>query len=383
MYQNLTDAMKMFLSRGRPFLRKMVLGKGNPSERSEALAGNSILLAQPTPGEIAAVLPPPEEQMSDNLCVIFTTERSDVKRATPLQVSREQYLACAKLRKEQCYAFADVELGDASVLPRDGVPESLVRDAVSMPEAQYFEPSFDSVAKPQDASAKVGEDIVEAEDETPLAEATAAADDIPELQSRSETQALDGQTLLGLDEAHADDPLSQMLLLQKSLQVLTEDCRRTLSRQTAYHAAAEKDDKDVAAIAGGTQQCKERFVAVQELARRMKEQTHFEVVRQQDPEEQGENQAARPNEQRRGRSIQAAMDCWRQQAAGSGAPASSRTGASASVAAAAAPSFAIERTAAEPSGVLSAAAVPAERTSTPIGLNVQAGAPLSMFDPIS
>ena len=87
MYQNLTDAMKMFLSRGRPFLRKMVLGKGNPSERSEALAGNSILLAQPTPGEIAAVLPPPEEQMSDNLCVIFTTERSDVRRATPLQVS--------------------------------------------------------------------------------------------------------------------------------------------------------------------------------------------------------------------------------------------------------------------------------------------------------
>ena len=185
MYQQLTDAMKMLLGRGRPFMRKLVLGKGCPSERSAALEGNSILLAQPTPGEVAAVLPPQEEQMSDNLCVIFTTERSDVKRAAPLQVSRAQYLACAKLRKEVCYAFADVELGDGTALPENGVPEALVREAVSMPEAQHFEPSFDSVAKPQ-VTVKVAEDVVDAEDETTMAEAEAAEGEAPELQSRDE-----------------------------------------------------------------------------------------------------------------------------------------------------------------------------------------------------
>ena len=45
-----------------------------------------------------------------------------------------------------------------------------------MQEADNFEPSFDSVAKPQDASAKVAEDVVEAEDETTMAEAAAAAE---------------------------------------------------------------------------------------------------------------------------------------------------------------------------------------------------------------
>ena len=34
-----------------------------------------------------------------------------------------------------------------------------------MAPAQYFEPSFDTIAKPRDASAKVSEDVVEAENE--------------------------------------------------------------------------------------------------------------------------------------------------------------------------------------------------------------------------
>ncbi len=41
----------------------------------------------------------------------------------------------------------------------------------------HFEPSFASVAKPQDPSAKVAEDVVDAEDETSMAEGAAAADD--------------------------------------------------------------------------------------------------------------------------------------------------------------------------------------------------------------
>ena len=52
-----------------------------------------------------------------------------------------------------------------------------------MQETEYFEPSFDSVAKPQDASAKVAEDVVEAEDETTMAVASAVVDEGGELRS--------------------------------------------------------------------------------------------------------------------------------------------------------------------------------------------------------
>jgi hypothetical protein len=183
--------------------------------------GNSILLAQPTPGQIAAVLPPSDEQMSDKMIVIFTTERSDVRRATHLVVARKLYVACAQLRREVCYAFADVELGDASNLPEDGVPERLVAEAVSMPEAQWFETSFDNIAKPHDPFSKVIENVVSAEDETTLPDAAEAEDGSSARTGQAEAPAPDGEVLLWLDEANADDPLAQALLLQQGLQSWT------------------------------------------------------------------------------------------------------------------------------------------------------------------
>jgi len=130
-YQHLSDAMKMFLSSGRPFLRKLILGKGDPSELSSALVGNSVLLAQPSPGNIYDMLPPPPENMSDALSVIFTTSRSDVKRAKPLQIPRNLYLECAQLRRRICYAFADVSVGDASHFPEAGVPSEIGRGYIN------------------------------------------------------------------------------------------------------------------------------------------------------------------------------------------------------------------------------------------------------------
>ena len=101
--------------------------------------------------------------------------------------------------REVCYAFADVEIDDASCLPDQGVSDLFVRTALHMQEADYFEPSFDSVAKPQDASAKVAEDVVEAEDETTMAEAAAAAREAGEWNSRESASAPEAQSLLGLD----------------------------------------------------------------------------------------------------------------------------------------------------------------------------------------
>ena len=121
-------SMRMLLGRGRPLYREVILGKGSPREVSSGLHGNAILLAQPTTGEIRAQLPPPRDHLTDNIVVVFTTDRQDVRKAKDLEVSRGRYSRCAELRKEVCYAFADVEISKSSAeecLPEQGVPDCL------------------------------------------------------------------------------------------------------------------------------------------------------------------------------------------------------------------------------------------------------------------
>ena len=72
-FLNLSDGMRMLLCRGRPYFRKIILGKGDSTETSCALGGNALLLAQPSTGEIQKQMPPPANHFSDGLCIIFTT----------------------------------------------------------------------------------------------------------------------------------------------------------------------------------------------------------------------------------------------------------------------------------------------------------------------
>ncbi len=180
----------------------------------------------------------------------------------------------------------------------------------------HFEPSFDSVAKPQGASAKVAEDVVDAEDETNMAEAEAAEGEAPELQSRDEGKTPDQQHLLGLDEAHADDPLAQIVVLQKGLQILNSESQQILARQRRYHAAVEKNDKDLIGMVGGAQQCQQRIVDIQELYRKIRKLEYVDVVPKQDSDGADNDM-----------SIDAAMNRWQQQRPASAATASSGTGA--------------------------------------------------------
>ncbi len=157
LYQQLSDVMKMLLSRGRPYFRKIVLGKGHPADVSAGLVGNTILLAQPNTGQIQKQLPPPRDAFGDALTVVFTTAREDVAKAKPLQVSRSLYLRCARIRQQVCYAFADAHISESAaeeLLPEDGVPEIFVQEAVHMEEAKFFEPSMDGPAKLRDPGSK-------------------------------------------------------------------------------------------------------------------------------------------------------------------------------------------------------------------------------------
>ena len=112
------------------------------------------------------------------LSVIFTTNRSDVKRALPLIISRSLFLECAHLRQQICYAFADVEIGAAAHLPENGVPAEILEEAIHLPEAKHFEATFESVAKVGDPSAKFPEDTIQADTEDDANENNTQAEDI-------------------------------------------------------------------------------------------------------------------------------------------------------------------------------------------------------------
>ena len=299
LYQQLSDVMKMLLSRGRPYFRKIVLGKGHPADVSAGLVGNTILLAQPNTGQIQKQLPPPRDAFGDALTVVFTTAREDVAKAKPLQVSRSLYLRCAHIRQQVCYAFADVHISESAaeeLLPEDGVPEIFVQEAVHMEEARFFEPSMDGPAKlrdpgskEQDAGSAEEEEDEEAEgkqnhegaagsgDEQAPAASTeeGAAGSGDEHAPAASTEAGDSgppvaEELIGLDEADLDDPLSKVLVLQSRLKALQKAGDNLVKRQLRHAALTENKEEDMVAINGQTEECRQHFIEMQSVIRQMK-----------------------------------------------------------------------------------------------------------------
>ena len=219
----------MLLGRGRPFYRKLILGHGEPDTNQAALVGNSILLAQPTTGEIQATLPPPVEALGDNMVVIFTKSRDDVRKAKQLFVPREHYLKCARLRQEGGYAYTDVQVSETAAkqtLPENGVPEVIVREAHHMSEAQFFKPNLDGPASERLPEAKEPE-LVSADEDSQTHQGQddetqdTMQEDTEEQKMNSFLQDMDStsENLIGLDEAHTHDPLRQILSLQKQMEL--------------------------------------------------------------------------------------------------------------------------------------------------------------------
>ena len=100
---------------------------------------------QPKSREIIQALPPTREAMADAFVVLFTTSREDVKKAKMLEVPREEYMQCARLRAKVCPAFADTTLSEEAALeslPAAGVPDAFVDAALHLEEAKHFEPNF-------------------------------------------------------------------------------------------------------------------------------------------------------------------------------------------------------------------------------------------------
>ena len=290
LFQDLNYAMRTLLGRGRPYLRKIILrGNGSQGEsdaKESGLVGNSILLAQPTTGEIQATLPPPVDSLGDNMVVIFTRNREDVRKAKHLFVSRERFLQCAKIRKNVCYAYQDVTVDEAAAaqdLPEDGVPDVFVQEAYHMSEAQFFEPKLDgpaSVRVPETGPSSCV-DCVDADKEIEDDEARDGSE-LVDADKEAEEQNVDStnETVLGLDEAHTDDPLRQLLCIQRQMQLLKEEGQQLLRRQAKMSSngeehptgcCADSTDSLYVQVEAGKEQCKHYFLSLREMAKQLRD----------------------------------------------------------------------------------------------------------------
>ena len=210
------------------------------------------------------------------MTVIFTTSRADVARAKPCQVSRSKFLRCAQIRKELCYAFADVKISEenaASLLPEDGVPDVILREAVHMQEAAYFEPRMDGPANLRDPCAKDPEVLSVAVDagaeETELADDEEASAVRMEEDARVSEGTVVSETLLGLDESHGDDPLGSLIVLQSRLRALQAEGDSLAERRSRLRAKGTPDPDDVVHVNAGIEQLRQHFVELKAIIRRM------------------------------------------------------------------------------------------------------------------
>ena len=68
-YQNLSEATRTLLGRGRLLHQKVILKRGAPEEQSVGLTGNIVMLTQPKSSEIIQTLPPTSKDMAEAFVV--------------------------------------------------------------------------------------------------------------------------------------------------------------------------------------------------------------------------------------------------------------------------------------------------------------------------
>ena len=123
---------------GRPVWRKLILGKGDKYEQETGIGGNSILLAQARPEDLAAALPPTATQLQEGFGVLFSRSIEQVGKAQMLVVNRQEYVDLVRTRKRVCQIYAEIPFDEerAQRFPENGVPEEILACAQHLPEAE-------------------------------------------------------------------------------------------------------------------------------------------------------------------------------------------------------------------------------------------------------
>ena len=257
-YQDLSEATRTLLGRGRLVYQQVILKRGAPEEQPLGLAGNTIMLTQPKTSEIIPMLPPPREELTEGFAVLFTTGRQDVKKAKMLEVPREQYLRCARIRAEVCEPFCDVKVSPeraAELLPEQGVPDAFVQAALEVQEAECFHPTMTGPASMRIPDAPE-EDRLQAEPEEGDANGDEGGpachgdqDAVAEEHGELSGQIM-AENLIGLDEAHVDDPGARFAVLQRKLQLLQKEARTLEQKEKGQRDAQEPPLEEQVRIEG-------------------------------------------------------------------------------------------------------------------------------------
>ena len=135
LFREASMATRRLASSARLIMKQVFLGRGPHDECQKGMTGNTMLIAQPSPG-YETVLPNPEA-LSEGVVVLFCKSIEDVSKAEMLVVNREQYREMVQYRRLVCPTFADVSIDAAAIdaLPDEAVPAVLLQGAQAMPEA--------------------------------------------------------------------------------------------------------------------------------------------------------------------------------------------------------------------------------------------------------
>ena len=286
-YQDISEATSMLLGCGRLVYQKRILKKGARDVQPLGLNGNCILLTQPKSNEIIQTLPPPTANFMDSFVVLFTTSRQDVRNAKMLEVPREQYLRCARLRAEVCEAFADVTVSEKAaqeLLPEQGVPEAFVEGAVEAREAEHFKPTMlgpASMRNPDAAAEEEVEALPETE-EVETSESEGHCDGTPGAVAEEHSERVDqcmAENLIGLEEAHVDDPGARFAVLQRKLEMLQKETKRLEQKEQQRESAMRTAAELQAGIEGQREQCNQVALDIRDMAKKMGATYELELER--------------------------------------------------------------------------------------------------------
>ena len=276
-YQDISEATSVLLGRGRLVHQKIILNRSAPDEQSVGLAGNCILLTQPKSSEVIQTMPPPCAMLTENFVVLFTTSRQDVRKAKMLHVPREQYLRCARLRTEVCEAFADAIVSEEAALeslPEQGVPEAFVEGALEVREAEHFKPSMlgPATMRIPDAAAEGEVEARQETEEVNTGDNEDHCEDTHGAVAQEHSERVDqgtAENLIGLEEAHVDDPGARFSVLQRKLEMLQKETRKLEQRERQRESATRTVAELQAGIEGQREHCKQVALDIRELAKKM------------------------------------------------------------------------------------------------------------------
>ena len=94
-------------------------------------------------------------------------------------------------------------------------------------------------------------------------------EEVTECDEGDDSEIVTCEEIIGLDEVHVGDPLSQLVVLQSRVMSLHKERDKLVQRQLRRAAKSEASVEDDVAINAGVEQCRQHFVEMQAVIRKM------------------------------------------------------------------------------------------------------------------